>query len=111
LVTLNVGNMPTTLYNAMLELRGKLHARTWVQVFEYLMQDPEGLIDMEFLSIDGHPVFDDRGRLQASHKIVFRAGRFIHEFDPTRPEKERFKELSTIADSKKVLGLNHGKNH
>ena len=101
MVSLNIGNVPTDLYNTLLELRGKQHCRTWVQLLQYLIQEPEGDIDFEFMSIDGKAIF--------ANKIVFRTGKFVYEYDPARPIRprdERFKQIHVLTEAK-----NHAKNH
>ncbi len=92
-MNLNISNVSTPLYNALLERKGKLHFRTWAQYLEWSLQDPEGNIDFDVLSVNGN-LPDVFGRIDA--KIVFRSGNFVYEYDGTKKKDEQFTLVTAV---------------
>ncbi len=111
MVNLNISNVPTDLYYALKEVKAKIRADTWVDYLRWTVQDPEGEIDFEFLSIDGKTP-DGKGHL--NKKIVFRTGNFVYEFDGSKPKDEQYsllRSLGEVATPRRSLQvIPHAKN-
>lgn len=114
MVSLNVANIPTPLWNALLELKGKLHARTWVEVLQYAVQEPDGTIDYEIFQGGihkcpscGKPAL---GQPANNLALVFRTGDFIYDFDGRKPKTGQFRALQYPTRSD-YLGPNKAPNH
>jgi hypothetical protein len=117
-VALNITNVPRPLYNQLLELKGKLHARTWVEVLQYAVQDPEGQIDFEIFSAGlwacpkcGQPTQNQEPK---NIHLTFRSGNFVYAFDGRQPKDQQYASVSNMAgvgvNVTPIQVRNHAKN-
>ncbi len=99
MVNVNV-NVSKALYDALLERKGRVHARTWGDYLKWTLHDPEGEIDFDILSVNGQSP-------ASPVKITFRAGDFLYEYDPSQARGQQYKLLKVLPIGGRRFAQNH----